>query len=55
MRYVDEAPGRDPHAVPSFMPAENPFVTEFATRYKIPVQAALGGAAGACNLWSPNF
>src|SRR5580658_4990305 len=42
--YVDEAPGRDPHAVPSFMPGENPFLAEFATRYKIPAQAALGGA-----------
>jgi hypothetical protein len=42
--YVDEAPGLDPHAVPSFMPGENPFLTEFATRNKIPPTAALGGA-----------
>jgi hypothetical protein len=42
--YVDEAPGRSPTDVPSYAPGENPFVTEFATKYKIPPQAALGGA-----------
>ena len=30
--------------VPSYLPGENPFVSEFANRYKIPVEAALGGA-----------
>ncbi len=30
--------------VSSFMPGENPFLTEFATRNKIPSRAALGGA-----------
>jgi len=31
-------------AVPSYLPGLNPFVSEFANRYKIPVEAALGGA-----------
>ncbi len=31
--------------VPNYLPGENPFVHEFADKYKIPVQAALGGAA----------
>jgi len=30
--------------VPSFLPGTNPFTTEFATRHKIPVDAARGGA-----------
>ena len=30
--------------VPSYMPGENPFVSEFANRHHIPVDAALGGA-----------
>jgi len=41
--YVDEAPGRKQGEVPSFMPGENPFKTEFAAKYGIPVEAALGG------------
>jgi hypothetical protein len=31
-------------AVPNYLPGQNPFVSEFATKYKIPVEAALGGA-----------
>jgi hypothetical protein len=31
-------------AVPNFLPDENPFVAEFAAKYKIPVAATLGGA-----------
>jgi hypothetical protein len=31
-------------AVPSFLPDENPFVTEFAAKYKIPLAGTLGGA-----------
>jgi hypothetical protein len=31
-------------AVPNFLPDENPFVTEFAAKYKIPLAATLGGA-----------
>jgi hypothetical protein len=41
--YVDEAPGRKQGEVPSFLPGENPFVTEFAAKYGIPAQAVLGG------------
>jgi hypothetical protein len=42
--YVEEIPGRSPDAVPSYMPGENPFVSEFAGRHKVPVAAAMGGA-----------
>jgi hypothetical protein len=31
-------------AVPNFLPGENPFVSEFAAKYGIPVAATLGGA-----------
>ena len=31
-------------AVPNYLPGENPFVSEFADKFKIPVAAALGGA-----------
>jgi hypothetical protein len=31
-------------AVPNYPPGENPFLHEFADQYKIPVEAALGGA-----------
>jgi hypothetical protein len=31
-------------AVPNFLPGENPFVAEFAKKYRIPVAATLGGA-----------
>ena len=42
--YVEEIPGRQLDHVPSYMPGENPFVSEFAGRFKIPVAAAMGGA-----------
>lgn len=42
--YVDELPGKRAGAVPSYMPGQNPFVTEFAAKYQIPVEASLGGA-----------
>lgn len=42
--YVDEAPGRVQGSVPSFMPGQNPFETEFAAKYGVPAEAALGGA-----------
>ena len=41
--YVEELPGHDNTKVPSFMPGENPFIHEFADKYHIPVEAALGG------------
>ena len=41
--YVDEVPGRPHSSVPSYMPGQNPFLTEFASRHQIPVEAALGG------------
>jgi len=31
-------------AVPNYLPGGNPYVSEFADKYKIPVEAALGGA-----------
>jgi hypothetical protein len=31
-------------SVPNYLPGQNPFVREFADQYKIPVEAALGGA-----------
>jgi hypothetical protein len=42
--YVDELPGHDRGAVPSFMPGENPFLNEFADKYHLPHDAVLGGA-----------
>ena len=42
--YVEEIPGRSTDGVPSYMPGENPFVSEFADRHKVPVAAAMGGA-----------
>jgi len=41
--YVEELPGTPHSSVPSYMPGQNPFVTEFAAKYQIPVDAALGG------------
>ena len=43
--YVEEIAGRPKGEVPNYPPGKNPFVHEFADKYKIPVQAALGGAA----------
>ncbi|HTX24530.1 MAG TPA: hypothetical protein VMD03_07735 [Steroidobacteraceae bacterium] len=40
---VDEV-DRPPGVVPSYLPGQNPYLTEFAARYGIPPQAALGGA-----------
>jgi hypothetical protein len=41
--YVDELPGAPRTAVPSYMPGQNPFVMDFAAKYQIPVEGALGG------------
>ena len=42
--YVDELPGKPRSSVPSYMPGQNPFLTEFAAKYQIPVEATLGGS-----------
>jgi hypothetical protein len=42
---VVEIAGRPREAVPHFLPGQNPFVREFADRYGIPFEAAMGGAA----------
>lgn len=41
---VVEIANRARGAVPSYLPGENPFATEFADRYKLPREAVLGGA-----------
>jgi hypothetical protein len=41
---VVEIANRPRGAVPNFLPGENPFIAEFATKYRIPVAATLGGA-----------
>jgi len=41
---VEEVANRPPDAVPNYLPGQNPFLNEFADRYGIPVEAALGGA-----------
>jgi hypothetical protein len=41
--YVDEVPGRPRGQVPSYPPGGNPFLSEFANRHHVPVDAALGG------------
>lgn len=41
--YVNELPGSDPTKVQSWLPGENPYLTEFADYWKIPLEAALGG------------
>ena len=42
--YVVEVADRPRGAVPSYMPGENPFMTEFADRFNLSHQAVLGGA-----------
>lgn len=41
---VVEIESRPRGAVPNYLPGENPFISEFANQFHIPVQAALGGA-----------
>jgi hypothetical protein len=41
--YVDEAPGRAEGTVPSYLPGENPFLTEYAAHWGIPLEGVLGG------------
>jgi hypothetical protein len=42
--YVEEIANRPRGAVPHYLPGQNPFVEEFAAKYRIPVGAMLGGA-----------
>ena len=42
--YVEEVAGRQRGAVPSYLPGQNPFVSEYADKYHLPVASALGGA-----------
>jgi hypothetical protein len=41
---VIEIAGRARDKVPNYLPGENPFVSEFARKYHLPLDAALGGA-----------
>jgi hypothetical protein len=41
---AEEVAGRDPAYVPHYLPGENPFLEEFASRFGVAVEAARGGA-----------
>jgi cyclase len=41
---VEEVEGRPRGKVPNYLPGQNPFITEYANMYHLPVVAALGGA-----------
>jgi hypothetical protein len=45
-REVVEVP-REPGDVPHYLPGQNPYVAEFATKHKLPIDAARGGAETA--------
>jgi cyclase len=40
---VEEVEGRPRGAVPNYLPGQNPFITEYANKYHLPLIAALGG------------
>jgi glyoxylase-like metal-dependent hydrolase (beta-lactamase superfamily II) len=40
---VEEVEGRPRGAVPNYLPGQNPFITEYANMYHLPLIAALGG------------
>ena len=42
--YVEEITTRAKNAVPNYLPGQNPFMHEFADRWKLPAGAVLGGA-----------
>ena len=42
--YVEEVANRPRGTVPSYMPGENPFLTEYADEFHLPHDAVLGGA-----------
>jgi hypothetical protein len=41
---VEEISGRPRGEVPNYLPGKNPFFSEFAAKYHIPVEATMGGA-----------
>ncbi len=41
--YVNELPGSDRAKVPHYLPGENPFMDEFRSKYKLSLDAVLGG------------
>ena len=43
-RSVEEISNRRKGDVPNYLPGENPFMAEFPNRYKLPAEAAMGGA-----------
>ena len=40
----DEVPGRDPAYVPHHLPGKNPYLTEFATLHRLPIEPTRGGS-----------
>jgi hypothetical protein len=40
----DEVPGRDPAWVPHYLPGQNPYLREFAQRFRLPFDATRGGS-----------
>ena len=40
----EEVPDRDPAYVPHYLPGKNPYLTEFAEKYRLPVAPTRGGA-----------
>lgn len=40
----EEVPDRDPAYVPHYLPSKNPYLTEFAEKYRLPVAPTRGGA-----------
>ena len=42
--YVEEISGRPKGEVPNYLPGQNPFLHEYADKYHLPLEAALGGA-----------
>ena len=42
-RAAEEISGRPSTEIPAYQPGQNPFLTEFADRYKLPHNAVLGG------------
>ncbi|MEO8096075.1 MAG: hypothetical protein ABI811_00115 [Acidobacteriota bacterium] len=42
--YVNELPGTPRSSVPNYLPGQNPYQTEFAAKYGVPMEASLGGA-----------